>query len=52
MEAVSTSETSIYYTTRRNIPEDFHLHTGRQESLKSHKDNFILTEAKGTPTFP
>jgi hypothetical protein len=31
MEAVSTSETSviIYQTTRRNIPEDSHLHTRR-----------------------
>jgi hypothetical protein len=29
MEAVSTPETSVnfYETTRRNIPEDSHLHT-------------------------
>jgi hypothetical protein len=38
MEAVSTSETSVnfYQTTRRNIPEDSHLHTRRCENLKSH----------------
>jgi hypothetical protein len=36
-EAVSTSETSfsIYQTTRRNIPEDTHLHTRSRENLKS-----------------
>jgi hypothetical protein len=38
MEAVSTSETSVnfYQTTRSNITEDTHLHTRRQENLKSH----------------
>jgi hypothetical protein len=38
MAAVSTSETSAYFyqTTRRNIPEDGHLHTRRHEDLKSH----------------
>jgi hypothetical protein len=38
MEAVGTSETSVnfYQTTRRNIPEDSHLHTRRRENLKSH----------------
>jgi hypothetical protein len=38
MEAESTSETliSFYQTTRRNIPEDSHLHTRRRENLKSH----------------
>jgi hypothetical protein len=37
-EAVRTSETSInfYETTRRNIPEGYHLHTRRRENLKSH----------------
>jgi hypothetical protein len=37
-EAASTSETSInfYQTTRRNNPEDSHLHTRRRENLKSH----------------
>jgi uncharacterized membrane protein YraQ (UPF0718 family) len=38
METVSTSERSVnfYHTTRRNIPEDSHLHTHRRESPKSH----------------
>jgi hypothetical protein len=37
MEAVRTSETSVYYkeTTRRNIPESYHLHTHRRENLQS-----------------
>jgi hypothetical protein len=37
MEAESTSETSVnfYQTTRRNIPEDSHLHIRRCENLKS-----------------
>jgi hypothetical protein len=36
MEAVSTSETSVnfYHSTRRNNPEDSHLHTRRRENLK------------------
>jgi hypothetical protein len=35
----STYETSVnfYQTTRRNNPEDSHLHTGRRENLKSQK---------------
>jgi hypothetical protein len=39
MEAVSTSEMSVsfYQTTRRNIPEDSHVHTRRRENLKSHR---------------
>jgi hypothetical protein len=39
MKAVSTSETSVnlYQTTRRNNPENSHLHTRRRENLKSHK---------------
>jgi hypothetical protein len=38
MEAISTSETYVnfYQNTRRNIPEDSHLHTRRRENLKSH----------------
>jgi hypothetical protein len=38
MEAASTSETSVnfFQTTRRNNPEDSHLHTCRRENLKSH----------------
>jgi hypothetical protein len=37
MEAESTSETSInfYQNTRRNNPEDSHLHARRSETLKS-----------------
>jgi hypothetical protein len=37
MEAASTSETmNFYQTTRRNNPEDSHLHTRRRENMKSH----------------
>jgi hypothetical protein len=38
MEAARISETSVnfYQTTRRNNPEDSHLHTRRREKLKSH----------------
>jgi hypothetical protein len=38
MEVESTSETSVnfYQTTRRNNPEDNHLHTRHRENLKSH----------------
>jgi hypothetical protein len=40
MEAASTSETLInfYQTTRRNNPEDSHLHTRRPENLKSYNE--------------
>jgi hypothetical protein len=42
MEAASTSETSVtfYQITRRNNPEDSHLHTRRRENLKSHNTQF------------
>jgi hypothetical protein len=38
MVAASTSETSVkvQQATRRNNPEDSHLHTRRCENLKSH----------------
>jgi hypothetical protein len=38
METASTSETSVnlYQTTRRNSPEDSHLHTRRRENFKSY----------------
>jgi hypothetical protein len=38
-EAASTYEMSVkfYQTTRRNKPEDSHLHTRRPRNLKSHK---------------
>jgi hypothetical protein len=43
MEAVRTSQKTInfYQTTRRNIPEDSHIHTRRRENLKFHQD-FII----------
>jgi hypothetical protein len=39
MEAGSNSETTVnfYQTTRRNNPEDSHLHTRRRENLKCHQ---------------
>jgi hypothetical protein len=42
MEAAITSATSanLYQSTRRNNPEDSHLHTPRRENLRSH---FIIT---------
>jgi hypothetical protein len=45
MESVSTSETSVnfYQTTRRNIPEDRHLHTRRRENLKSQLTDILQT---------
>jgi hypothetical protein len=38
MEAVSASETSVYYndTTRHNIPEDYNLNNRHGENLKYH----------------
>jgi hypothetical protein len=38
MEAARTSETSVYFhqTTRRNNPEDSHLHTSRRENMKPY----------------
>jgi hypothetical protein len=39
MEAASISETLVnfYQTTRRNNPEDSHLHIRRRENLKSYR---------------
>jgi hypothetical protein len=44
VEAVSTSATSVsfYRTTRRNIPEDSHLHIRCRENLKSHSVDVSL----------
>jgi hypothetical protein len=44
MEAISTSESSVsfYQTTRRNIPEDSHLHTRRHENLKCHLYDYVV----------
>jgi hypothetical protein len=40
MEAARTSETSVnYQTTRRNNPEDSHLHNRRRENPKSQLKN-------------
>jgi hypothetical protein len=38
LEAGTTCETlvNLYQTTRRNNPEDCHLHTRRRANLKSH----------------
>jgi hypothetical protein len=46
MEAASTSETSVnfYETTRRNIPEDSHLHTRRRKNLKSLMKRLVCFE--------
>jgi hypothetical protein len=43
MEAASTFETSVnfYSTTRRNNPEDSHLHTHRREKLKPSNDLLV-----------
>jgi hypothetical protein len=48
MEAVRTSETSvsIYQTTRRNIPEDSHLHTCRRENLRSQLGSSVFPSLK------
>jgi hypothetical protein len=48
MEAVSSSETSvnIYQTTRRDFPEDSHLHTRRRENLKSHLIYTVIVRGK------
>jgi hypothetical protein len=39
-------ETSVNFTTRRNITEDSHLHTRRRESLKSHHEHKIFGDKK------
>jgi hypothetical protein len=43
METASISETSLnfYQTTRRNNPEDSHLHARRRENLISNKDYWL-----------
>jgi hypothetical protein len=45
MEAVGTYETSVdlYENTRRNIPEDSHLHNRHRENLEY---NFLITGFK------
>jgi hypothetical protein len=47
MEAVSTSETSVYSkTTRSYIPGGTHLHTRRRENLKSHIGQHLPVEVR------
>jgi hypothetical protein len=48
MEEVSTSETLVnfHHTTRRNIPEDSHLHTRRCENLKSRHRSVNIPVSK------
>jgi hypothetical protein len=53
MEPVRSSETSVYLneTTRRYIPDDYHLHTRRRENLKyplshSRKDYNLIYSNK------
>jgi hypothetical protein len=48
METTSISETSVnfYQTTRRNNPEDSHLHSRRRENLKSHLQNSFAADAE------
>jgi hypothetical protein len=47
MKGASTSKTSVnfYQTTRRNNPEDSHLHTRRRKKLKCHSfEKFAATQ--------
>jgi hypothetical protein len=53
MEALSTSETSVilYETTRRNIPEDSHIHTRRRENLKSYFACNLISKGSASLVF-
>jgi hypothetical protein len=42
VEIPSETSVNIYQTTRRNIPEDNHLHTLRRKSLKVHQNITVL----------
>jgi hypothetical protein len=44
IKAATTSETLVnfYWDTRRNIPEDSHLHIRRRENLKYHHVIYII----------
>jgi hypothetical protein len=51
-EEASTSEVSVnYQITRRNIPEDSHLHTRRRKNLKSPPFRSRFTQAYPSPRF-
>jgi hypothetical protein len=45
MEAVSSSETSVnfYQTTRRNIPEDSHLHSESEQSNSTGRELILYS---------
>jgi hypothetical protein len=49
MAAASTSGTwvNFYQTTRRNNPEESHLHTRHRENLKSHEVRTLLEVSFG-----
>jgi hypothetical protein len=53
MEAAGTSEVSVnfYQTTRRNNPENSHLHTHRCENLKSYNSSVVIPILKRRSTF-
>jgi hypothetical protein len=53
MEAGSTSQTSVnfYQATRRNNPENSHLHTRRPENLRSHLVKTFPVIRRGTQRF-
>jgi hypothetical protein len=40
-DRTSVTSASFYQNTRRNLPEDSHLHTRRRENLKSHLIIFV-----------
>jgi hypothetical protein len=50
MEAARTSETLVNFhqITKRNNPEDSHLHTRRRENLKSHRNDKHCTQTFDT----
>jgi hypothetical protein len=51
MEKASISETSVnfYKTTRRNVPEDSHLHIRRRENLKTQLKKFPVIHLTHSP---
>jgi hypothetical protein len=49
IKAMSEISVNFYQTTRRNIPDDSHLHTRRRENLKSqpaYRLNKLLRKEK------
>jgi hypothetical protein len=49
IEAASTYETSVnfYQTTRRNIPEDSHIHSRSRKNLKSRLAELLSASQEG-----